>query len=441
MRRLLLLLVAAVALAAPASAGATVTPSRDANAVATALSAPAATAARTASSFTTIPPNGNPTAVSNGALGGFPTSGSSFAVLSSGDALEADPAKTAGDDDDGGAPAGRPDVFDLTTLKLDLTVPAGVSCAVFSFRFYTDEAPGGDTFNDGFIAELDTSDWTATSGAVSAPHNFAFDAAGHVISVNSPGSTGLTSEQATGTGYEFATTRLTAATPIAPGKHSLFFSVFDQGDPSLDSAVFLDDLDLQQRPVATCARGAQDERAVALTALVLGKTVVAGVVSGTVRIKGRNGRFRTLRGDEAIPLGSTIDATKGRVRLTSAAGPGGKTQTADFYQGMFVVTQTRGSKPVTQLALSGKLSCGKSKASASARKKVRRLWGDGKGRFRTKGKYGAATVRGTNWLTEDRCGSTLVRVKRGRVAVRDFAKRKTVLVKKGKSYLARPKKR
>jgi hypothetical protein len=175
---------------------------------------------------------------------------------------------------------------------------------------------------------------------------------------------------------------------------------------------------------------------------VLGKSVVAGVVSGRVRIKGKDGKFRTLGANESIPLGSTVDATKGKVRLTSAAG-GGKTQSGVFYQGAFKVTQTRGSKPVTQLALSGKLSCGKGKASSSARKKkrVRRLWGDGKGRFRTKGRYGAATVRGTKWLTEDRCNGTLLRVKRGVVAMLDFARKKTVLIRRGKSYLARPKKK
>ena len=84
---------------------------------------------------------------------------------------------------------------------------------------------------------------------------------------------------------------------------------------------------------------------------VLGKSVVAGVVSGIVRIKLKGGKFRRLRADEAIPLGSTVDATKGRVNITSAAGRG-KTQSADFYKGMFVVTQTRGAKPITQLALS-----------------------------------------------------------------------------------------
>ena len=169
------------------------------------------------------------------------------------------------------------------------------------------------------------------------------------------------------------------------------------------------------------------------------------MASGTVKVKGRNGKFRTLRANESIPLGSTVDATKGKVRLTSAANRSGATQSALFYQGAFVVTQTKGAKPITQLALSGKISCAtkkKKKASTSAKKKkVRRLWGDGKGRFRTRGKHGAATVRGTKWLTEDRCSGTLVRVKRGRVSVRDFVKRKTVLVKQGRSYVARPKKK
>ena len=167
------------------------------------------------------------------------------------------------------------------------------------------------------------------------------------------------------------------------------------------------------------------------------------MVSGTIRIKGKNGKFRRLRGDESIPVGSTVDATKGKVRLTSAAGRSGATQSALFFQGAFVVTQTKGARPITQLALSGKLSCPKKKqASTSAKKKkVRRLWGDGKGRFRTKGRHGAATVKGTKWLTEDRCSGTLVRVKRGKVSVRDFVKRKTVLVKQGHAYVARTKKR
>jgi hypothetical protein len=175
---------------------------------------------------------------------------------------------------------------------------------------------------------------------------------------------------------------------------------------------------------------------------VQGKSAVAGPVSGTVKVKLKNGRFKTLRADQSIPFGSTIDATKGRVRITSAAG-GGKTQTADFYKGQFKITQTRGKKPITQLELNATLSCGKAgKASAARkRKRVRSLWGDGHGRFRTKGRRAAATVRGTKWFTQDTCTSTKISVKRGVVQVRDFVKRKNVTVRKGHSYVARKRKR
>jgi hypothetical protein len=37
----------------------------------------------------------------------------------------------------------------------------------------------------------------------------------------------------------------------------------------------------------------------------------------------------------------------------------------------------------------------------------------------------------------DRCDGTLTAVKRGRVAVRDFRRKRTVVVRAGKSYLAR----
>ena len=48
-----------------------------------------------------------------------------------------------------------------------------------------------------------------------------------------------------------------------------------------------------------------------------------------------------------------------------------------------------------------------------------------------------ATVVGTKWLVEDRCASTLTKVTRAKVRVRDFAKRKHVVVRAGKQYVAR----
>jgi hypothetical protein len=58
------------------------------------------------------------------------------------------------------------------------------------------------------------------------------------------------------------------------------------------------------------------------------------------------------------------------------------------------------------------------------------------GRFRTRGRYSASTVRGTNWGTRDRCDGTLTIVRRGTVAVTDFTLHMTVLVHAGHRYLA-----
>ena len=67
----------------------------------------------------------------------------------------------------------------------------------------------------------------------------------------------------------------------------------------------------------------------------------------------------------------------------------------------------------------------------------RRLWGNANGRFTTKGRYASAAVRGTIWLTEDRCDGTLIRVTRGTVTVRDLTANRTITIPAGRSYLAR----
>ena len=161
------------------------------------------------------------------------------------------------------------------------------------------------------------------------------------------------------------------------------------------------------------------------------------IPEGTVKVKlpGRN-RFRALTEGEQLPVGTIVDTLKGRVTLVAAGG-----QTADFYDGIFKIGQGKGAKPLTTLTLVEELSCPKAgNAIAAAKKKKRRLWGDGSGKFRTKGKHSAATVVGTKWLVEDKCSSTLTRVVRGRVSVRDFVKKKTVIVRAGKKYVARAKK-
>ena len=68
---------------------------------------------------------------------------------------------------------------------------------------------------------------------------------------------------------------------------------------------------------------------------------------------------------------------------------------------------------------------------------IRQLWGNGKGRFRTTGRYAAATVRGTNWHIEDRCDGTRVSVTTGTVIVRDLRLKRNVTVTAGHSYVAK----
>jgi hypothetical protein len=129
------------------------------------------------------------------------------------------------------------------------------------------------------------------------------------------------------------------------------------------------------------------------------------------------------------------------VTLTSVPKAGAPPESAEFFDGLFVVTQRNG---ITDLKLSEKLDgCPKAKraSAAAAKKKTRKLWGKGKGAFRTTGQYSAATVRGTTWLVQDTCTQTLTRVTEGVVSVNDFAKKKSFLIKKGKRYIAKPKKR
>jgi CSLREA domain-containing protein len=182
--------------------------------------------------------------------------------------------------------------------------------------------------------------------------------------------------------------------------------------------------------------GEQDEQLPAPTA---GEEVNAEAARGTVKVKlpGTN-RFVDLSEAQQLPVGTVVDTLRGRVMLLAAGG-----QEATFYAGVFKIGQGKGRRPLTTLTLVEKLSCpkaGKAVAAAKGRKR-RRLWGDGKGRFRTKGKHSAATVVGTKWLVEDRCTSTLTRVTRGRVSVRDFVKKKTVIVRAGKKYVAKARKR
>jgi hypothetical protein len=68
---------------------------------------------------------------------------------------------------------------------------------------------------------------------------------------------------------------------------------------------------------------------------------------------------------------------------------------------------------------------------------VRKLWSNAHGSFSTKGNYAAGAVQGTEWLTEDLCEGTLIRVTRDKVRVTDLVRHRTIVVRAGHRYLAK----
>jgi hypothetical protein len=175
-----------------------------------------------------------------------------------------------------------------------------------------------------------------------------------------------------------------------------------------------------------------------------------GVRVGVREVRGKvlfrrpgESKFVELEGVTEIPVGSQVDTRRGAINLTIGLG-GGRTNSSQFYDGLFTMLQTRARNAFMNLRLDGGNFgvCGRRSLSTlgvEARRKrpVRKLWGSGKGRFSSRGRYSSATVRGTKWLVQDRCDGTLTRVVSGRVQVRDFRLRKTITVRAGRSYLAR----
>jgi Ca2+-binding RTX toxin-like protein len=220
-------------------------------------------------SFDAVPTGGSgtPHGTADAPLSFFPTADSTFGILTTGNVeLADDPNTAASSGEDLSGPNVRGDTdLDVTVLKFGLDAPQGSNCVALDFGFYSEEFPEfvGRQFNDAFIAELDTSTWTTSGSVITAPDNFAFDpTTGGEISVNTSGPITMTGPNAAGTTYDGATPLLSAATPITPGAHTLFLSIFDQADRIFDSAVFLDNLVIGfvPNPAQNCVPGAEPKQ-------------------------------------------------------------------------------------------------------------------------------------------------------------------------------------
>ena len=89
---------------------------------------------------------------------------------------------------------------------------------------------------------------------------------------------------------------------------------------------------------------------------VAGRNVNATPVGARCRVKLPGSKdYVDLSQAQQLPVGTTVDTRKGTVELVAAGGGG----TAKFFDGIFRISQTRGSRPLTTLTLTEQLSCPK----------------------------------------------------------------------------------
>lgn len=173
---------------------------------------------------------------------------------------------------------------------------------------------------------------------------------------------------------------------------------------------------------------------------VLARTGNIAPVSGTIRVRlPHTNTFIPLTELRNVPFGTLIDATSGHVTVTAAL-PGGSTEEGEFFGGEFLLTQRGNGVVLVTLAGGKSVSCPSHLhgAHASATKKKRKLWANAHGTYTTKGTYAAGAVQGTEWLTEDRCDGTLIRVTRDRVKVTNLVRHRSFIVRAGHSALVKP---
>jgi hypothetical protein len=197
----------------------------------------------------------------------------------------------------------------------------------------------------------------------------------------------------------------------------------------------------------------------------LGGSFNAEPVKGLVFVE-INGKFIPITEVRQIPNGAIINALHGTVELiTAAAGntanvsrdaktntkkPKAKvtTQKGTFGGAVFKITQDHSGLATLSLVegagfagaptyASCQTHSGKAAVAALSKKTLQLLKGsDNHGKFRTKGRYAAATVRGTVWSIADRCDGTVTHVIKDSVLINDFVRHISLILHAGHSYLA-----
>jgi hypothetical protein len=184
---------------------------------------------------------------------------------------------------------------------------------------------------------------------------------------------------------------------------------------------------------------------------VVGESMGVRTVKGAIKVRlPRSIGYAPLSGAGSVPPGAVVDARGGTVLLRTAVDAAGHTQAAQIRGAVFEVRQAKDGKGMTDLVLRGgrpqgcpargpaAIARAAVAPTASSRPRTSSLWArDDHGRFRSRGRNSAATVRGTEWTTTETCAGTVTKVVKGAVDVFDRHTKRTVRMRAGHRYLAR----
>ncbi|HKF85425.1 MAG TPA: calcium-binding protein, partial [Candidatus Limnocylindrales bacterium] len=167
----------------------------------------------------------------------------------------------------------------------------------------------------------------------------------------------------------------------------------------------------------------------------LGRRIVVRPLRGAVavRLPGRQ-RPIPLEDEVGLPLPAALDASRGALRVTTSLG-GRRRSSAILTGGRVLVRQrhARRSPAGLRVLRPRHARCrGASRGRVLARVTLR-----SRGGFQTTGLHASATGRRATWSTEELCGGTRVRARRGRVVVLDRSTGRRVVLRPGRSYLSR----
>jgi Ca2+-binding RTX toxin-like protein len=134
----------------------------------------------------------------------------------------------------------------------------------------------------------------------------------------------------------------------------------------------------------------------------------------------------------SVPRGTSVNVARCAATLST----GRRAPRVRAAGGTFLLRRAGTRRRALVLALGGPSfsTC----RGAPASRRVRTLGIRGRGRVRLAGRYADTSADGASWNVEDRCGSTVTRVRRGRVRVTDRGRRRAVVVRAPRTHVSRP---